>query len=166
MSTLVTWSGIIIGVAVLTQALNFLSYRILKGRILRRRTWDLNICCGKTDGGGVNADIVAHADVPQLVLIDSIYKLPFADNTFKTVLCSHTMEHIKDPDAFFRELTRVGDQVTIVLPPLWDLAGVLNIFEHRWIFLSFRKEHHRLPARVRLPLFRTVQRLLGQRIHA
>ena len=163
---MVTWSGIIIGVVVLTQALNFLSYRVLKGRILRKQIWDLNICCGKTDGGGVNADIVAHADVPRLVLIDSIYELPFEDNTFKTVLCSHTMEHIEDPDAFFRELNRVGDQVTIVLPPLWDLAGILNVFEHRWIFLSFRKEHHRLPARVRLPFFRTVQRLLGQRIHA
>ena len=166
MGVFVIWSGILVAAVVLSQALNVLSYRILKARILGKRTWDLNICCGKTDGGGVNADIVPRAGVPSFALIDSIYRLPFEDRTFQTVLCSHTMEHVEDPDAFFRELARVGDQVTIVLPPLWDLAGVLNVFEHRWIFLSFRKEHHRLPARVRLPLFRTVQRLFGQRIHA
>jgi len=166
MRVFVIWFGILVAAAVLSQALNFLSYRVLKARILRKRTWDLNICCGKTDGGGVNADIVPRADVPHFVRIDSIFKLPFKDRTFKTVLCSHTMEHVEDPDAFFRELARVGDQVAIILPPLWDPAGVLNVFEHRWIFLSFRKVHQRLPARVRLPLSRTVQRLLGQRIHA
>jgi SAM-dependent methyltransferase len=166
MRVFLSWSGFLVAAGVLLQALNVLSYRILKARILRKRIWDLNICCGKTDGGGINADIVSHADVPHFVLIDSIYKLPFENRAFKTVFCSHTMEHVEDPDAFFRELARVGDQVTIVLPPLWDLAGVLNVFEHRWIFLSLRKEHHRLPARVRLPFCRTVQRLLGQRIHA
>ena len=166
MHVFVIWFVVLVAAVVLSQALNVLSYRVLKARILRKRIWDLNICCGRTDGGGINADIVSHADVPNFVLIDSISKLPFEDRTFRTVLCSHTMEHVEDPDAFFKELARVGDQVTIVLPPLWDLAGVLNIFEHRWIFLSLRKEHQRLPARVRLPLSRTVQRLLGQRIHA
>jgi len=161
-----SWFGILIAAVALSQVLNLLSYRVLKTRILRKQAWDLNICCGKTDGGGVNADVVAHADVPRFVLIDSIYKLPFEDGAFRTLLCSHTLEHVEDPDAFYRELTRVGEQVTIVLPPLWDVAGVLNLLEHRWVFLSFRKQHQRLPARVRLPLARTIQRLLGQRIHA
>ena len=160
------WLLLLVSLVVLSQALNFLSYRLLKKHIVRKRKWDLNICCGKTDGGGLNADIVSHANLPRFLLIDSVYRLPFKDRAFETVLCSHTMEHVEDPAAFFNELKRVGTQVTLVLPPLWDPAGALNILEHRWIFLTFRKEHHRLPAHVRLPLSRTVQRLLGQRIHA
>jgi SAM-dependent methyltransferase len=157
---------IVAGIVALSQILNILSYRILKGRIVRRQKWDLNICCGKTDGGGVNADIFQHAGVPRFVLVDSVYRLPFEDRTFDSVLCSHTMEHVEDPDAFFAELSRVGKRVTLVLPPLWDFSAVLNVLEHRWIFLTLRKKHDRLPPRVRLPLARTVQRLLGQRLHA
>ena len=162
------WKVLIIlaSLAVLSQALNFLSYRVLKARILRKGRWDLNICSGKTDGGGVNADIAAHAEVPRFVLIDSVYRLPFKDQQFDTVLCSHTMEHVEDPEAFWQELARVGRKVTIVLPPLWDVAGVLNFWEHRWIFLTFRKKLDRLPPRVRLPFSRALQRRLGQRIHA
>lgn len=166
MQPFMKWILFFVFLAVLTQALNFLSYRILKHRILRKRKWDLNVCCGKTDGGGINADIVRHAKLPNFVLVGSVYSLPFQDHQFETVLCSHAMEHVGDPDAFFKELTRVGKQITIVLPPLWDLAGILNVFEHRWIFLTLRKAHNRLPRRVRLPLSRTVQRLFGQRIHA
>lgn len=160
------WLLLILALIILSQLLNVLSYYVLKRRILRRQKWDLNICCGKTDGGGVNADIVHHADLPHFALIESIYRLPFRDHQFETVLCSHTMEHVEDPSAFYRELTRVGKQLTIILPPLWDVAGALNILEHRWVFLTFRKHHHRLPPHVRLPLSRTVQRLLGQRIRA
>ncbi len=160
------WFLLLLSLAVLSQALNFLSYRILKKRILHKRKWDLNICCGKTDGGGVNADIVNHANLPNFTLVDSVYRLPFGDNQFEKVLCSHTMEHVEDPVAFFKELSRVGKQITIILPPLWDLAGALNVLEHRWIFLTFRKVHDHLPNHVRLPLSRTIQRLLGQRIHA
>jgi SAM-dependent methyltransferase len=153
-------------VVILSQFLNFVSYRILKTRILRRRSWDLNICSGKTDGGGINADIVPHADLPNFVRVDSVYRLPFQDQQFDTVLCSHTLEHVEDPQAFWQELSRVGKRITVILPPLWDVAGALNVFEHRWIFLTFRKEHNRLPPCVRLPLSRVIQRLLGQRIHA
>jgi len=166
MPAFVKWILLLLSLAILSQALNFLSYRVLKRRILRQRKWDLNICCGKTDGGGVNADIVAHAGLPNFRLIDSVYRLPFENNQFETVLCSHTLEHVEEPAAFFKELTRVGKQVTIVLPPLWDPAGALNVFEHRWIFLTLRKKHGRLPRHVRLPLSRTIQRLLGQRIRA
>ena len=149
----------------LLQLTHILSYSIIKRRILRQHAWDLNICCGKTDGGGINADIVAHAALPNIVLVD-VHRLPFRDGQFNTVLCSHTMEHVADPDRFFQELSRVGDDVTIVIPPLWDLSAALNVFEHRWIFLSFRKVHKSLPPYVELPLACAVQRYLGQRIHA
>jgi len=84
----------------------------------------------------VNADIVQHANVPRLVLVE-VYDTPFRDGAFEHVLCCHTIEHVEDPEALLRELRRVGGQVTLVLPP-----------------------------HIPLPLARTVQRLLGQRIHA
>lgn len=155
------------GLLVLLPALNFLSYRIMGGIIRNRReTWDLNICCGKTDGGGVNVDIVRHAEVPNLIVVDDIYNLPFSTNQFEHTLCSHTIEHVEDPKAFYEELQRVSREVTLVVPPLWDLSAVCNVFEHRWLFLTLRKEHHELPGYVALPFAQFFQEKLGQKIRA
>jgi SAM-dependent methyltransferase len=103
--------------------LHWYSYRYLKNEIIRRRHWDLNICCGNTDGGGINADIVRHGDVPNFVKLDSVYRLPFADGQFDVVLCSHTAEHVDYPRRLDRELRRVGRTVVYILPPIWDLAA-------------------------------------------
>lgn len=145
--------------------LNYLSYTMFKKRILERQKWDLNICCGKTDGGGINADIVPHLRVPRMTLVD-IYNLPFKDQQFENVLCSHTIEHIDEPERFFDELKRVGQHVTVVIPPLWDISAVVNLLEHRWIFLSWKKEHKKLPNHIKLPLARFIQRFIGQKVSA
>ena len=146
--------------------LHWYSYRHLKTRIVSSQTWDLNICCGTVDGGGVNADIVQHAAVPNFVQITDIYRLPFEDQQFETVLCSHTAEHVDDPDRLDAELRRVGREVCYVLPPIWDLAAAFNVMEHRWVFLNVRKKHDRLPRRIPLPFARRIQARLGQRIAA
>ncbi len=145
---------------------NHLSYNVMKRRILNRQKWGLNICCGKTDGGGVNVDIVKHADVPNYIQVTDVYHLPFADKQFDTVLSSHTIEHVDDPKRFFDELSRVGKEVTLVIPPLWDISAALNLLEHRHIFLTLTKEHRTLPSHVVLPFAAAIQRLIGQRIHA
>jgi hypothetical protein len=67
---------------------------------------------------------------------------------------------------FFRELCRVGESVTIVLPPLWDLFAAFNFLEHKWIFLTMRKTHHALPGYLPLPFACHVHRYLGQRFKA
>lgn len=153
--------------ALLALALNRLSYLRLKIRIIGRARWDLNICCGATDGGGVNADIVRHSPrIPNFVRVDDIYRLPFRNRQFKRVLCSHTMEHVDDPERFDRELRRVGETVLYLLPPLWDVAAAFNLLEHKWIFLTFRKEHRQLPRHVKLPLSWTLQRHFKQRVKA
>lgn len=145
---------------------NYVSYSLGKRRILNGYKWDLNICCGKTDGGGVNVDIVKHQDLPRFLQVNDIYNLPFRDHQFETVLCSHTLEHVDDPDLFYTELQRVGKQVTLVVPPLYDLAAVLNILEHKWIFLTFKKKHNSLPRHITLPLAHRCHRLFGQKNHA
>jgi len=148
----------------LTSFLNWLSYKYLKGRVVRSRKWDLNICCGETDGGGVNADIVRHAELPRFTLIENIYGLPFENDSFKKVLCSHTIEHVEDPERFHDELSRVGKHIVYLLPPLWDISAALNILEHRWIFWTMKTKHDTLPPYSRLPLAKTIQKWLGQRI--
>lgn len=146
---------------------NFVSYRCLKERTLRERRWDYNICCGETDGGGINADIVRYGAIPRFELVSDVTALPHPDGAFEQVLCSHTLEHVDDPHAMFRELRRVGRRVTILVPPLWDLAAALNPFEHRVIFLTFSTRHDdHLPPYVHYVPARWLQRLRGQRIIA
>ncbi len=154
------------GAAILLRAINVFQYGYLKNRVLKRQKWDLNICSGNTDGGGINADIVEHRDQPNFVRVEDVYRLPFGDRQFDTVLCSHTLEHVENPDAFLAELGRVGKKVVIVLPPLWDIGAALNIFEHKWIFFTMRTECHELPPRIRLPFADFWHRHFGQVIHA
>ena len=141
---------------------HIIDYRILKNYYLQKQRWDLNICCGNTDGGGVNADIV-YRNVPNFVLT-GIYNLPFKDKVFKNVLCSHTIEHVEDPENFYEELRRVSENVTFLIPPLWDLMGILLFTEHKWLFLTFKSKHvNTLPKKIKLPYW-WYHRKFGQRI--
>lgn len=160
------FSLFILFLVVLLIVLHEISYRLVKNRILRSQRWDLNICCGHSDGGGLNVDIFQHDPGPSnFKKIDNIYALPFEDKQFEHTLCSHTIEHVDDPEAFFAELRRVSRHVTIVVPPLWDPAAVFNIFEHRHIFLNVRKRFEdELPPYIRLPFAESVQDWLGQKI--
>ena len=145
---------------------HFYSYHFKKHKIVNKQKWGLNICCGKTDGGGVNADIVQHKELPNFTLINDVYDLPFKNKQFDTVLCSHTLEHVDDPQAFFDELDRVGEKVTVVIPPIYDIFAAFNFLEHKVTFLTFKKEHHTLPRYIRLPFAKTVHEKWGQRNRA
>lgn len=153
-------------VLIILEITNIISYGIMKEAILYRQTWDLNICCGKTDGGGINVDIVQHKELPRFLLVKDIYSLPFEDKTFTTVLSSHTIEHLDDPVRFFEELKRVGEKVSLVIPPLWDVTAAFNFFEHKWLFLTLRKEHQEMPRYIKLPFARSYQNIWGQKIKA
>ena len=83
---------VIVGIYVLLKILNVISYVFYKKRVLKSRRWDLNICCGATDGGGVNADIVKHKQLANFVLVDDIYNLPFKDDQFDNVLCRYLVD--------------------------------------------------------------------------
>jgi SAM-dependent methyltransferase len=162
-------ASIVVGLIVIIAffILHYGSYHHIKRKVLKSQKWDLNICCGLTDGGGLNVDIVQHSAVPSFQLITDIYRLPFKDKAFNSVLSSHTIEHVDDPQRFYSELTRIGKKVTLVVPPLWDLAAVFNILEHRWIFFTFSKIHrNNLPPYVGLPFAKRIQKSIGQKIHA
>ena len=140
-----------------------IDYRILKNYHLKKQRWDLNITCGPTDGGGFNADIIPR-NVPKFILIKNIYKLPFKNKQFKNVISSHMIEHIEDPDRFFKELKRISENVTIVVPPIWDLAALGFLFEHKWQFLTLKTKHvNKLPKKFKLPYW-WYHEMFGQRI--
>ncbi|MDO8639388.1 MAG: methyltransferase domain-containing protein [bacterium] len=132
--------------------LHLYSYHYLKWQVVRSKKWDLNISCGKTDGGGVNADIAKHANLPNFVFLKDIYHLPFKDKQFDTILCSHTIEHVDNPKVFYQELKRVGKEVTLITPPIWDVYAALNFISHKWIILAFKKTHSTLPRMIPYPL--------------
>jgi len=146
---------------------HYASYQFIKNRALRERKWDYNICCGTTDGGGINADIMKHGEVPRFELVNNVTRLSHPDGAFEHVLCSHTLEHVPDPKAMFRELRRIGKNVTILVPPLWDFTAALQPLEHQVIFLTLKSRHlNSLPPFVRYWPARWLQRSLGQRIEA
>ncbi len=151
---------------IILKGTNVLSYTIIKKSIIKSRKWDLNICCGGTDGGGINSDITKYTDLSNFIPVQDIYDLPFEDKQFKHVLTSHTVEHIDDPQAFIDELNRVGENVTVLIPPLWDITAALNFLEHKWIFLTFRTKVSKLPRHIRLPLSDWYHKKYGQRIKA
>lgn len=154
-------------IAIYACVAHYISYMLIKQRTIKKKKWGLNICSGKTDGGGINADILRHSDSANFVLIDDIYHLPFQDKEFDTVLSSHTIEHVDDPQAFYKEMKRVAKEVTLIVPPLWDIAAACNFFEHKWLFVTLKKVHTgRMPMCVRLPFAQTIHRVFGQRLHA
>src|SRR5919109_5463651 len=50
------------------------------------------------------------------LVIADVAALPFADNSFDVVICSHVLEHVEDPDAALAELERVGNRGYIECP--------------------------------------------------
>ena len=146
--------------------LHWLSYSYLKNNIISTRKWSLNLCCGVTDGGGINADIKRHYEVPRFDKLSNIYELPYGNGEFEWVLCSHTAEHVENPEKLDRELRRVGQNIVYILPPLWDIGAAVNIFEHRWLFITIRKTHKTLPKYIKLPGADLIQSLFGQVIKA
>ncbi len=154
-------------IVVVLWSLNKISYNFLKPSIAARGQWDLNICCGKTSYGKVNADICKHSEkLNNFVLIKDIYHLPFEDNEFNNILCSHTLEHISDPKAFDKELHRVGKNVVYIVPPIWDLAAQLNFYEHKWITFAIKKRQVKFPVMIPSPLSLIYHFFFKQKIKA
>lgn len=47
----------------------------------------------------------------------SVYKLPFSDKSFDTVLCSEVLEHLDDPNRAVAELRRVARNYVVISVP-------------------------------------------------
>lgn len=72
----------------------------------------------------------------------TLTKLPFEDNTFDTVVCTHALEHIKDYQLALEELRRVCKKRLIIVVPkqreykyTFDLH--INFFPYEYTFRKF-----------------------------
>jgi 2-polyprenyl-3-methyl-5-hydroxy-6-metoxy-1,4-benzoquinol methylase len=77
-----------------------------------------------------------------------IEALPFADRSFDTVICTHTLEHIADLHRAIRELRRVAKQrLIIVVPREREALYTFNLHIHFFPYAhSFLKYMMPLPA--------------------
>jgi len=94
----------------------------------------LNVGCGNKPSGTVNCDLflksktqrnlgdytIKPEKLPNFVLCDA-HKLPFHNNSFKTVYAHHVLEHLKNPLEALEEWARVASKTVLVVVP--DLAG-------------------------------------------
>ena len=58
-------------------------------------------------------------------------RLPFADGAFDYVICSHMLEHVVDPAAVIRELTRVARAGYVEVPEA-SSAKIVDFPSHLW----------------------------------
>lgn len=72
----------------------------------------------------------------------SVTKLPFADNQFDVVICTHTIEHILPLGQAIKELLRITRRRLIIVTPCqryfyYTLDGHVNFFRQRWELLRW-----------------------------
>lgn len=98
----------------------------------------------------------------------SVYKLPFSDKSFDTVLCSEVLEHLDDPNRAMGELKRVARNYVVITVPhepyfqwLNKLGRLLGVSEdpghvNFWTsttFEAFIRAHFNEPKVVRKQLY-------------
>ncbi len=64
-----------------------------------------------------------------------IYRLPFPDRSFDTVVCSEVLEHLDDPDRAVGELKRVARRYVVITVPLEPYFKWLNLLG-QWLGVS------------------------------
>ncbi len=83
--------------------------------------------------GFINVDILKGADIEHDL---NIFPYPFEDNSIDYIFCSHTLEHLKEPEQFFREVQRIlkeGARCEIIVPH-YKHPGAYSCFGHRGFY--------------------------------
>jgi len=71
----------------------------------------------------------------KFTLIDKNHPLPFKNDEFDFIICSHVIEHVEDIEFFIKELQRISQQGYIELPSrLEDNLVFVNKSAHLWWF--------------------------------
>lgn len=94
------------------------------------RVWLL----GPTLWGDVNMDLAASPKTecqPNLVCFGDAATIPYPDKYFGSVIASHVLEHVEDPQKVLQELHRVAEEVFIITPLWWCPHTYLHP-GHRW----------------------------------
>ena len=91
----------------------------------------LNLGCGRTNYGDINADIISHG-VENFMIIDANHKLPFKNKQFSSVVASNIIEHLDNPEFSLKEMKRIANKVYIAYPKWWQVGTWLTP-DHRWL---------------------------------
>lgn len=70
-----------------------------------------------------------------------VENLPFEDKSFDTVICTHTLEHVRHLSKAMDELRRITKKRLIIVVPMerpyeFDFNLHLNFFTYPWMFLN------------------------------
>jgi ubiquinone/menaquinone biosynthesis C-methylase UbiE len=74
-------------------------------------------------------------------------KLPYGDNSFDTVICAHTLEHIRDINTALNEIKRITNKRLIIVLPrqreyLYTFDLHIHFFPYMYNVKSFVKEQN------------------------
>ena len=72
----------------------------------------------------------------------SVLALPFADRSFHTVTCLEVLEHLDDPSAAVRELTRVAQSAFVVSVPFEPYFRIGNVLRGKHLRLLGNHPEH------------------------
>lgn len=126
------------------------------------------VCCDKhsEDGPSLAEGVRAWRDFglrQKFVVGDVCRGLPFRRKAFDFVVCRNCLEHVEDPEAACRELSRVGRRGYIETPSV-VIEIVFNASFHRWLVaerggvLLFRRKE-------KMPFWTGYEEFCGRRIH-
>lgn len=98
------------------------------------------------------------ADANPCIVKGDIYKLPFLDNSFDTVICTHTLEHVLDMEKAISELRRVSAKRLIIVVPCqreykYTFNFHINFFPYPFSLLKLMKNSKGMCQMVDLDLF-------------
>jgi len=99
-------------------------------------------------------------------VIGDVQRIPFADQAFDVVICSHVLEHVEDPSVAIRELERVAPRGYVETPSAsWEKLQGFPF--HRWLvsfedgILVFREKRAALFDPELRHWFESMERMLG-----
>jgi SAM-dependent methyltransferase len=74
---------------------------------------------GERESVGVDRDAESLAGQPRETVVADMRSLPFADDSFPSIICSHALEHVPDPERVLAEAARVlaPDGVAVFTTP-------------------------------------------------
>jgi ubiquinone/menaquinone biosynthesis C-methylase UbiE len=91
----------------------------------------------------VGTDIILPPVAPQFKMIQAdISTLPFEDHSFDTVICTHALEHIRNPKKALDELIRVTKHRLLIVVPrqreyVYTVDLHVNFFPYMYSFKNF-----------------------------
>jgi SAM-dependent methyltransferase len=95
--------------------------------------WRADVLLDRFPGGehGGQRSGSSHVRVDRPLFDADAADMPFADNAFDFVVCSHTLEHVVRPDAVIAELSRVAKAGYIEVPEAAS-AKIVDFPSHLW----------------------------------